>query len=138
MKLLDLFEEYIILQYPSSEKLRMKLDVALGDFQLARFSDFYCEVFFLTTGESLKIEKELLRLCSGFYKSRGEEIVRAEDTKDSALWELVVICFRIMSGNSINPRQLKDTEELRKWIKEKTGYNFGPLLYFSKEQTIKL
>lgn len=138
MKLLELLEEYVILQFPSAPRLKLRTDLALGDWQIARFSELYCEVFFLTTGESLRIEKDLLRLCSFFYSSRSDEIVRAEDTKDSALWELIVLSSRIISGKSIDPRRLKSTKKFRIWFKERFNLDFGPLIYFSREDTIKI
>jgi hypothetical protein len=138
MKLLELLEEFIILQYQRNKIKLKSLDVALGNFQIARFSEFYCEVFFLTTGESLKIEKELINLCSSFYKAREEEIIHTIDTPGSVLWELIIVCSRIMNGDSIDPGRLKNTEEFRLWFKDKFNYTFEPLIYFSRENTIMI
>lgn len=138
MKLLELLEEYIVLQWPGEKKIKLKGDIALGDFQIARFSELYCEVIFLTTGESLRLEKELVGLCYGFYKSRQDEIVRAEDVLGSSLWELIIVCSRIMAGNTIKPEKLKNTEKLRDWIKERHKINLGPLVYNSRDNTVKI
>ena len=138
MKLYELLEEFIILQLPSQPSLKIRGDIALGNFQVARFSDLYCEVIFLTTGESLRLEKELVRLCSSFYKSREEEIVRAEDVVGSELWELVVICSRIMTQKDIDPTRLKNTEKLRNWLKERFKISLGPVTYFSRDNIIKI
>jgi hypothetical protein len=138
MKLYELLEEFIILQLPSQPSLKFRGDIALGNFQVARFSDLYCEVIFLTTGESLRLEKELVLLCSSFYKSREEEIVRAEDVVGSELWELVVICSRIMTQKDIDPTRLKNTGKLRNWIKERFKISLGPVTYFSRDNIIKI
>ena len=138
MKLLELLEEYIVLQYPQDRFPKIRRDLELGDYQLVRFGDFYSEVFFLTCGESLKIENKLLHVCSGFYKSRGEEIIRAEDVSGSSLWELIVVCSRIMDGNSIDPGRLKNTEALRSWFRDRFNWNIGPVIYFSRDDVIKL
>lgn len=138
MKLLELLEEYIVLQYPHDSFPRIRRDLELGDYQIARFGDFYSEIFFLTCGESLKIENKLLHVCSGFYESRSEEILRAEDVEDSSLWELIVVCSRIMAGNSIDPGRLKNTEALRSWFHDRFGWNLGPVIYFSRDNVIRI
>ncbi len=138
MKLLGLLEEYIVLQYPKNPFPKIKRDIELGDFQIVRFGDFYSEVFFLTCGESLKIENKLLHICSDFYKCRSEEILRTSDVDGSSLWELIVVCSRIMDGNSIDPGRLKNTKELRSWFLDRFNLDIGPVIYFSRDKVIEI
>lgn len=138
MKLLNLFEEYMVLGYPNEPDIDYDCDIELEDWQIARYRPEDCEIIFLSTGESLFIDKELLKICSSFYRSRCEEIIRAEDIKNSALWELIKVCTRIVNRCSIDPEKLENTEEIRTWLKEKFDIKVNPLMYISRDKTIKL
>jgi len=138
MKLLEMLEEYIVLRYPDDPDVPVNCDIELGEWQLARYRVCDCEIIFLSTGESLYIDRKLLKMCSGFYKSSNNQIMKAEDLKNSALWELIKICTRIVNNYSIDPERLKNIDEFRTWLKDKFNIDINPILYISRTKTLKL
>jgi len=140
--LLDLFDEYITLEYNkySSNQFHgnKQIDTELGELIISRWDNYYCKVINLTNGELLRIPCEFIRLCYGFYKSRGEEIVRLKDTPKSPLWDIIVVSVRIMEKKPVNPSRLRDTENIRDWLNTKHNIKIEPIIYFKGTLVIKL
>lgn len=137
MTLLDLLNEYLILGYPDCPKIPYtNIDIELGDLSIARWNSSFCKVIYLTNGDSLLIQKELIRLCNGFYDKRGDEIVRIKETPGSSLWELIIASKRILGKKSVDPRRLKDTTDLRTWLKNNHNIIIEPILYNTHNEII--
>jgi len=137
--LLDLLNEYITLGYPSCQNIPYyNLDQELdgGDLTILRWGVSYCEVIYLTNGSLLLLQKELIKLCSGFYNSRGEEIVRLKETPGSSLWELIIVSENILNRKYVDPFKLKSTKDLRDWLETKHKIIIDPILYISRNETI--
>ena len=137
MTLLDLLNEYITLNEPPTIPYK-NIDIELGELMIARWGVFYCEVINLSNGESMRFQKDLLRLCYGFYSSRGDEIVRLKETSRSPLWEIIVASVRIISKKPIEFNRIKNTKEIREWLKSKHGIDIEPINYTKRGEIIKL
>ena len=132
--LLNLLNEYIILGYSEFPEIPYRnVDIELGELIIARWGEVYCTVIDLVTGNKLVIQKKLIRLCLGFYNTRGDEIVRLKETPGSSLWELIVISERIVGRRLVVPKKLKSTENIRLWLKNNHNILIEPILYITSD-----
>lgn len=139
MTLLNLLNEYIILGYPEFPDIPYKnVDIELGELIIARWGEVYCTVIDLITGNKLVIQRELIKLCLGFYNTRGDEIVRLKETPGSSLWELIVISERIVERRAVVPRKLKSTKSIRLWLKENHNILIEPIIYITRDTVIDI
>jgi len=146
----ELFKEFLALSWSGhGNRMRGLEDVTLGDYIIARITDFGITVIWLVNGNKLRIPWEWVDLFSSLNTIYGERILWKKEKIDDDGIDKLIYRFTLLI-NQFNWGKGTDflstladicnlrTNEFIEWYSTESGEKLKPLELITVDETIKI
>ena len=147
MKIENIFTEFMALYYQDSGIKPSSLkDIPIQSGVIARYTEIGCTIYYLTTGNYIRIPWKFVDLFSSLDTYSGNRILSIEPQDDIErfikLFTKFINILNSYKGDYIIPL-LSDildigTSNFREWYKNKFNKNLEPVEFFSPDKNLEI